>query len=65
MIILVSSIQGVTVFTLEIAHDMLNIMGEDLGLTEEDEVRMVDLSEMFQVKYVSVQAFYIPRHCKK
>ena len=35
-------------------------MGEDLGLTEEDEVRLVDVGEMLQIMNVSVQSFYIP-----
>ena len=60
MVILVSSIQRKVLFSLEVAHDLLNIMGEDLGLTEEDEVRMVDLSEVLQVEDISVQAFHIP-----
>ena len=35
-------------------------MNENLGLTEEDEVRLVDLSEMLQIIDVSAQSFYIP-----
>ena len=65
MVILVSSIQRKVVLSLEVAHDLLNIMGEDLGLTEEYEVRMVVLGEMFQVKDVSAQTFHIPSHGKK
>ena len=41
---------------------MFNIMGEDLGLTEEDEVRLVVLSEMLQIIDVSVQSLNIPSH---
>ena len=46
----------------EISHDLFNIMNEDLGLTEEDEVRLVDLSEVLQIIDVSAQSFYISSH---
>ena len=41
---------------------MFNIMDEDLGLTEEDEVWLVDIGEMLQIIDVSVQSFNIPSH---
>ena len=62
LVIFVSSIQWVVVFTFEISHDLFNIMNEDLGLTEEDEVRLVDLSEVLQIIDVSAQSFYISSH---
>ena len=37
-------------------------MCEDLWFAEKDDVRVVDVSEVLQVKDISSKTLYIPRH---
>lgn len=50
MIIFVRGIEREVVFTFEVFHDSISIMSEDLGFTEEDEIRLMDLHKMFKLK---------------
>ena len=61
-IIFVCRIQSEAVFSLKIAHDKVHIMCEDLWFAEKDDVRVVDVSEVLQVKDISSKTLYIPRH---
>ena len=41
-------------------EDKINVAGEDLGLTQEDEVGLVDINEVLEIKEVPGDSFDVP-----
>ena len=41
-------------------EDKINVAGEDLGLTQEDEVGLVDINEVLEIKEVPGDSFNVP-----
>ena len=61
-IMLIHGVQRPTVFSAEVSQDDVNITKKDLGFRDEDDVRFVKFSEVFEVECIPSEALQVPGH---